>query len=206
MYSWCFSPICKRYAECFRMWKKFTVFLPGLWPGFCGDLSSGQPHAEHLRGSWASGVRSGLYHIIMSNLLASKGSSDLWIFSICQVRKALTMVEGSCIACLHLPTKSMYLVISSQSLHFFLTQVPKEWGILPEFQGLGFFEAKVLVGIFVCCPMALARHVSGRCYGYGFQLRRNANFGPPWGRLHATFGCLERGRIASSGDHCGMVS
>ena len=110
MYSWCFSPICKRYAECFRMWKKFTVFLPGLWPGFCGDLSSGQPHAEHLCGSWASGVRSGLYHIIMSNLLVSKGSSDLWIFSICQVRKALTMVEGSCIACLHLPTKSMYLV------------------------------------------------------------------------------------------------
>ena len=200
-----FSPFANVTLNAFACEKNSLSFCQVWWPGFCGDLSSGQPHAEHLCGSWASGVR-GLYHIIMSNLLASKGSSDLWIFSICQVQKALTMVEGSCIACLHLPTKSMYLVISSQSLHFFLTQVPKEWGILPEFQGLGFFEAKVLVGIFVCCPMALARHVSGRCYGYGYQLRRNANFGPPWGRLHATFGCLERGRIASSGDHCGMVS
>lgn len=76
-------------------------------------------------------------------------------------------------------TSSYKINVFSQSLHFFLTQVPKEWGILPEFQGLGFFEAKVLVGIFVCCPMALARHVSGRCYGYGFQLRRNANFRRP---------------------------
>ena len=44
--------------------KRFTAFLPGLWPGFCGDLSSGRPHAEHLCGSWASGVRRGLYHTI----------------------------------------------------------------------------------------------------------------------------------------------
>ena len=136
---------------------KNSLFLPGLWPGFCGDLSSRRPHAEHLRGSWASGVRGLYHHVMFEKALADRMTSR---------SNFGPMVEGRCM-------DHIYIFLLTLIFTLFPDPVRKEW----EFFLMNSRVAKVLVGIFVCCPLALARHVSGHCYGFAddhFQLCRRA--------------------------------
>ena len=102
----------------------------------------------------------------------------------------------------------IYIFLLTLIFTLFPDPVRKEW----EFCLMNSRVAKVLVGIFVCCPLALAEHVSGHCEWVLLTIISSSAVEHPAcmqisrGRLHATFGCLERGCIASFGDHCGMFS